>query len=72
MIPSDTSPEAAAVQTEIFRRMNPSQRLRMAIEMSDSMRNLALAGLRSRRPELNEQELSRELLRVMYGFELKS
>ena len=65
---SDTSPEAAKIQREIFRRMTPAQRLRMALEMSDSMRNVALAGLRSRRPDLNEKELSRELLRIMYGF----
>ena len=65
---SDTSPEAAAIQDEIFRRMTPEQRVRLALEMSESMRNVALAGLRSRRPELNEAELSRELLRVMYDF----
>ena len=65
---SDTSPEAAAIQDEIFRRMTPEQRVRLAIEMSESMRNVALAGLRSRRPDLDEAELSRELLRVMYDF----
>jgi len=65
---SDTSPEAAAIQDEIFRRMTPEQRVRLALEMSESMRNVALAGLRSRRPDLNEAELSRELLRVMYDF----
>lgn len=64
----DTSPEAAAIQIEIFRRMTPEQRLRLALEMSESMRNVALAGLRSRRPELNEKELSNELTRIMYGF----
>jgi len=31
------------------------------------MRNVALTGLRSRRPELSEAELSRELIRLMYG-----
>ena len=65
---SDTHPKAALVQQEIFRRMTTSERLRMALEMSESMRNVALAGLRSRCPELNEEELSRELLRIMYGF----
>ena len=65
---SDTHPKAALVQQEIFRRMTTLERLRMALEMSESMRNVALAGLRSRRPELNEEELSRELLRIMYGF----
>ena len=68
MTPADTSADAAAVQHEIFRRMTTAQRLRMALEMSESMRSVALAGLRSRRPELSAEELSRELLRIMYGF----
>ena len=65
---SDTHPTAAAIQAEVIRRLTPVQRLRMALEMSESVRNVALAGLRSRRPELTEEELSRELLRMMYGF----
>lgn len=40
----------------------------MALEMSESMRNVALAGLRSRRPDLDEDGLRRELMRIMYGF----
>lgn len=65
---SDTTPEAEAIQQDIFRRMTTEERLRMALEMSESLRNVALAGLRSRRPDLNENELSRELMRIMYGF----
>jgi hypothetical protein len=65
---SDTHPRAAEVQAEIFRRMTPAQRLRLALEMSESMRNVALAGLRNRHPELSEKELARELMRIMYGF----
>jgi hypothetical protein len=67
-MPQDTTPEAAAVQEEIFRRMTTAQRLVLALQMSESLRNVALAGLRSRSPELSGDELSRELLRVMYGF----
>jgi hypothetical protein len=67
-MPFDTHPEAAAIQQEIIRRMTTAQRLRLALEMSESMRNVALAGLRSRQPELSADELSRELLRIMYGF----
>lgn len=65
---SDTTPEAALVQEAIFRRMTTAQRLRLSLEMSESLRNVALAGLRSRRPDLNSEECSRELLRIMYGF----
>ena len=68
IMPFDTIPEAATIQEEIFRRMTAAQRLRLALEMSESLRNVALAGLRSRQPELNPQELSRALLRIMYGF----
>lgn len=67
-MPFDTSPEAATIQEEIFRRMTTAQRLRLALEMSESLRNVALAGVRTRQPELNAHELSRELLRIMYGF----
>lgn len=47
--------------------MTAAQRLRLALEMSESLRNIALAGLRARRPDLSASELSRELLRIMYG-----
>ncbi|HVI10661.1 MAG TPA: hypothetical protein VND65_20395 [Candidatus Binatia bacterium] len=68
VIPSDTSPEAARVQLEIYRRMTPAERLRMALEMSDSIRNVAMAGLRSRHPDWGEKELRQELMRIMYGW----
>lgn len=64
----DTTRKAAAIQEELFRQMGPERRLRVALAMSDSMRNVAVAGLRSRHPELSELELSRELLRILYGF----
>lgn len=66
-MPFDTSPGAAAVQQDIFRRMTTEKRLRLALEMSESLRNIALAGLRSRRPELDADGLTRELMRIMYG-----
>ncbi|HYA62406.1 MAG TPA: hypothetical protein VED66_04340 [Candidatus Sulfotelmatobacter sp.] len=65
---SDTSPEALAIQLKIFRRMTAAERLRLALEMSESMRNVALAGLRSRRPELDPTGLRQELIRIFYGF----
>lgn len=64
----DTTPQAAAIQERIFRQMSPSQRFKLALEMSESVRKVALAGLHSRRPELNAEEQSRELLRIMCGF----
>jgi DUF1365 family protein len=68
IMPSDTSPEAAAIQADIFRRMTPGERVKVALDMSDSMRNIALAGLRGRHPEMTEEQLKWELVRLMYGF----
>ena len=65
----DTSPDAEAIQLEIFRRMTPAQRFRVA-EMSESMCKISLAGLRSRHPEMTEKELLREFVRVTYGITL--
>jgi len=59
--------KAAVIQRSIFRSMTVEQRLRMALEMSESLRNVSLAGLRSRRPDLDENGLSCELVRIMYG-----
>jgi hypothetical protein len=69
---SDTHPDAALLQEEIFRRMTTEERLRLALEMSESLRNVALAGLRARRPELQGHELTRELVHIMYGILLPS
>jgi hypothetical protein len=64
----DTTPEAAAVQEAIVREMTTAQRLALALEMSDPLGNVALAGVRLRYPEFSDEECSRELLRIMYGF----
>ena len=69
MRPLDTSPEAAAVQQGIIARMTTAQRLKLALDMSDSMREVARAGVRHRHPEWNEEQVTREILRVLYGFE---
>lgn len=64
---TDTTARALAIQESIFRRMTAEQRLRIALEMSDTIRELALAGLRARRRDLDDAGLRRELLRLMYG-----
>jgi hypothetical protein len=51
VIPADTTPKAALVQREIFRRMSPSRRLELACEMSDFLRGIVAEGIRSRHPD---------------------
>ncbi|HEX2188922.1 MAG TPA: hypothetical protein VHG51_08500 [Longimicrobiaceae bacterium] len=63
----DTSPEAAEVQAGIHRRMSGAERLRLAMQMSLTARELALARLRAQHPDWSEWELKRELLRYAFG-----
>ena len=51
---------------ERLRRMTPSQRLDIASDLSDSVRDLFLTGLRQRHPELDEAALKRLMLRHLY------
>src|SRR5579871_4451264 len=46
-IPADTTPEAALVHEEVFRRMAPSRRLELALEMSDEILAVSAAATRS-------------------------
>lgn len=66
MVAQDTSLEAARLQAQIHRRFESRERLEMAIEMSEFAREMALAGLRSRHPQLSDVELERELTRRIY------
>ena len=63
----DTTPAAAAIQEEIYRRLGPAGRFRIAMELSDFTRSLTEAGIRSRHPELSPVEIKRMLVRVLYG-----
>lgn len=66
---SDTSPEAEEIQASIYRAMTGEQRLKLAMEMSEKARELALTRLRLEHPDWTEWELKRELLRYAFGNE---
>lgn len=63
---SDTTPEAAAVQLEILRKMTGEQRMMLAYEMSMFTRELAKAGIRHRHPDWSEGQVDREWLRLAF------
>jgi len=63
---SDTSAEAAAIQTEIYRRMSGEQRLKVAFELSDFLRRMAMSRIRSEHPEWSDWQVKRELLRITF------
>jgi hypothetical protein len=64
---NDTTPEAAAMQIAIHRRMTEEQRLLLACEMTDMMREATLSRLRAEHRDWSEWELKRELIRYSFG-----
>ncbi|MCX6376337.1 MAG: hypothetical protein NTU88_09960 [Armatimonadetes bacterium] len=62
----DTTPEALAAQTEVYRKMTPVQRLEIAFDMSLAARELSLARLRMEHPDWTEKQLQREILRYAF------
>ena len=63
----DTSPEAHAVQIEVYRRLGPEGRVELAIEMSDEARRTAASGIRDRHPEYSEGQIRWALFRLILG-----
>lgn len=64
----DTTPRAAAIHLQLYREAGPSRRAQIAVELSDAVRDTALAGIRRRHPEYSEQEVALSFLRLVYGF----
>lgn len=62
----DTSPEAAAIQHEAYRRLGPEGRFRVAADLTNTVRELARTGIRRRHPEYTAEEGSAELVRFIY------
>ncbi|HET8775228.1 MAG TPA: hypothetical protein VFP80_15620 [Thermoanaerobaculia bacterium] len=67
MVALDTSPEAAALQLQAYREMGPAGRLRIALELSDLVHAMAVAGIRRRHPELSEADARTVLAERLYG-----
>ena len=65
---TDTTPRAAAAQLRLYRNATPSQRVQIAVELSDAVRETTIAGIRRRHPQYSERDVSRSFLRLVYGF----
>lgn len=64
---SDTSPGARAVQTDLFRRMAPSEKARQVQQLTAAASAYALAGLRTRHPAEDERTLLLRLAVLRLG-----
>jgi hypothetical protein len=63
----DTCPEAERVQIELLRQAPPWRKLDMVGQMNQTVRILALSGLRQRYPQATPRELRRRLADLLLG-----
>ena len=63
---SDTSPEMEAMQIKIRQSMTPEQRLEVALDLSDLLREFRKAGIRRDHPDWTERQVMIELFRLAF------
>jgi hypothetical protein len=69
-IPADTSPEAARVQVDLWRRMSAVEKAAIVSGLSRAVLRLSLAGIRSRHPGAPDRECMLRLAVITLGREL--
>ena len=70
LLAADTSPDIEDKQIERLRQMPPWRKLALACEMGQTVRTLALAGLRQRHPHDTPTQRQRRLADLLLGAEL--
>jgi hypothetical protein len=68
--PHDTTPEAWSTYETVLEEMDGPGRLYAAIELSEAVREIRIAGLRARNPELDDEELVSRVVFEEYGVSL--
>jgi hypothetical protein len=53
-----------------YRELGASGRSRIAVEISDAVRETSLAAIRRRHPDYSDAEVSRLFVKVVYGIDL--
>jgi hypothetical protein len=66
-IARDTSSESDAAQVAALRGMGSRRRLITGMEMSDTTREIVVAGVRQRIPDASPNEVDREVIRILLG-----
>jgi hypothetical protein len=69
---SDTRPEIVALQRSLLRKAGPARKLAMLGQMNQTVKTLALSGLRSRYPADSPEMLRRRLADLLLGPALAS
>jgi hypothetical protein len=67
---NDTTEVARRVQIEVWRRIGPGGRAQLAADLSESVREIAMDGIRGRHPEYSEDQVRHAMFRMTLGDEL--
>jgi hypothetical protein len=67
---SDTHRDAERVQIELMRQAPPWRKLYLLGQLNQTVKLMALSGLRQRHPQATEEELRRRLADLLLGVEL--
>lgn len=67
---SDTHPEIDKLLVEKFKQLSGEERVEMATSMFDTAREIVLASIKNKNPNISESEIKKELLLRFYGHEL--
>ena len=67
---SDTRPEARQVLLNLLRQASPARKLALLGQMNETVKVLAMAGLRSNYPNDSPEQLRRRLADLLLGPEL--
>ena len=67
--PADTTAEAWREQQAALSRIGPAGRVDAAIELSEMVRELQIAGIRSRNPEWSRSDAVRHLISTRFGID---
>ena len=63
-IPNDTAPDAWAVQREIYQRVGGRGRVEIMFSLTATVSRLAVAGIRARHPEYDDELVRRAYARL--------
>ena len=66
-IPLDTSRQAHALQRDVYLRLGGGGRVAVVFQLNDTVRRLAMAGIRARHPEYTEEQVRLAYARLVHG-----
>lgn len=64
---TDTNPKAERIQIELLRRAPAWRKIQMVAQLNETIKTLALSGLRQRHPDASEGKLRRLLADLILG-----